>query len=55
MREPEYMPTPEEIAKACEAVRAGWSDDERELRSTTRYFPVSNRELQKARTLRGGE
>jgi hypothetical protein len=28
----QYMPTPAEIAEACLAIQAGWSDSERALR-----------------------
>ncbi len=29
----EYLPTAEEVAEACEAIRAGWSPKERERRA----------------------
>lgn len=50
----DYVPTLEEIVKGCEAARAKWSDEEREMRSTAKFFPIGNRELQKA-GFRGGD
>ena len=53
MNEPVHTPTPEEIAAACAEVQKSWSDEERELRGTPHFFPVTLRDLQKA-GLRGG-
>lgn len=34
-------PTPEEIAAACEAIRAGWTETQRRQRLVTPEAPVS--------------
>ena len=44
----DWTPSPEEIAKAAAECRAKWSEEEREMRATVKFFPIGNRELQKA-------
>lgn len=45
----EYNPTPEEIANACEKIRATWSESERKLRG--RYRPRKPRNTEDAETV----
>lgn len=44
----DYLPTLEEIAKAAAECREKWSEEEREMRATVKFFPIGNRDLQKA-------
>ena len=37
--DPEWAPSPEEIAAACDTLYAGWSDEEREQRRRIEYVP----------------
>lgn len=45
MPDPQYMPTPEQIAEECRKIRETWTPREWELRQVGKPRPVETREV----------